>query len=179
MLHKFYRFISPEASKPSLILIWIEEKLISWLKLVENRINLCASFGWLWGLPRRVVCYLSNSYTIGCLPVRGDIPRALASALYYEQVDKHCITILHHLHQTLHIVRHLVLNFVRVVQSDILHYNRTLHEGICTPNVNVIINAIFNGEQEKEYVICFDRIKSVIIRSSVEFYLRNPLWTGN
>ena len=32
---------------------------------------------------------LSNSYTMGCPPVRGDNPRALASGLSYVQVDKH------------------------------------------------------------------------------------------
>ena len=37
---------------------------------------------------------LSNSYTMGCPPVRGDNPRALASGLSYVQVDKHGITIL-------------------------------------------------------------------------------------
>ena len=42
---------------------------------------------------------LSNSYTIGCPPVRGDNPQALASGLSYVQVDKHGITILYHLHQ--------------------------------------------------------------------------------
>ena len=36
---------------------------------------------------------------MGCPPVRGDNPRALASGLSYEQVDKHGITILDHLHQ--------------------------------------------------------------------------------
>ena len=41
----------------------------------------------------------SNSYTMGCPPVRGDNPRALASGLSYVQVDKHGITILCHLHQ--------------------------------------------------------------------------------
>ena len=41
----------------------------------------------------------SNSYTMGCPPVRGDNPRALASGLSYVQVDKHGITILYHLHQ--------------------------------------------------------------------------------
>ena len=39
--------------------------------------------------------YTSNSYTMGCLPVRG----ALASGLSYVQVYKHGITILYHLHQ--------------------------------------------------------------------------------
>ena len=42
---------------------------------------------------------LSNSYSMGCPPVRGDNPRALASGLSYVQVDKHGITILYHLHQ--------------------------------------------------------------------------------
>ena len=42
---------------------------------------------------------LSNSYTMGCPPVRGDNPGALASGLSYVQVDKHGITILYHLHQ--------------------------------------------------------------------------------
>ena len=42
---------------------------------------------------------LHNSYTMGCPPVRGDNPRALASGLSYVQVDKHGITILYHLHQ--------------------------------------------------------------------------------
>ena len=32
---------------------------------------------------------------MGCLPVRGDNPRALASGLSYVQVDKHGITILY------------------------------------------------------------------------------------
>ena len=41
----------------------------------------------------------SNSYTMGCPPVRGDNPRALASVLSNMQVDKHGITILYHLHQ--------------------------------------------------------------------------------
>ena len=41
---------------------------------------------------------LSNSYTIGCLPVCGDNPRALASGLSYVQVDKHGMIILYHLH---------------------------------------------------------------------------------
>ena len=35
---------------------------------------------------------ISNSYTMGCSPVR-DNPRALASGLSYVQVDKHGITI--------------------------------------------------------------------------------------
>ena len=42
---------------------------------------------------------LGNSYTMGCPPVHGDNPRALASGLSYVQVDKHAITILYQLHQ--------------------------------------------------------------------------------
>ena len=42
---------------------------------------------------------LSNSYTMGCPPVRGDNPRALASGLSYVQVDTHGITIIYHLYQ--------------------------------------------------------------------------------
>ena len=49
--------------------------------------------------PRCLKIVTSNSYTIGCPPVRGDNPRALASGLSYVQVDKHGITILCHLHQ--------------------------------------------------------------------------------
>ena len=40
----------------------------------------------------RLSC-ISKSYTMGCPPVRGDNPRALASGLSYVQVDKHGITI--------------------------------------------------------------------------------------
>ena len=35
-----------------------------------------------------------NSYTMGCPPVRGDNPRAVASELSYVQVDNHGINIL-------------------------------------------------------------------------------------
>ena len=45
------------------------------------------------------VTRISLSYTMGCPPVRGDNPRALASGLSYIQVDKPGITILYHLHQ--------------------------------------------------------------------------------
>ena len=44
-------------------------------------------------------CVISSSYTMGCPPVRGDNPRALASGLSYVQVGKHGITILYHPHQ--------------------------------------------------------------------------------
>ena len=33
---------------------------------------------------------ICNSYTMGCPPVRGDNPRALASGLSYVQVDNPC-----------------------------------------------------------------------------------------
>ena len=42
---------------------------------------------------------LRNGYTMGCPPVRGDNPQALASGLSYVHVDKHGITILYHLHK--------------------------------------------------------------------------------
>ena len=45
------------------------------------------------------IYWIGNSYTMGCPPVRGDNPRAVASGLSYVQVDKHGITILYHLHQ--------------------------------------------------------------------------------
>ena len=45
---------------------------------------------------------LCNGYTMGCPPVRGDNPRAIASGLSYVQVDKHGITILYHLYQYRH-----------------------------------------------------------------------------
>ena len=36
---------------------------------------------------------------MGCVPVRGDNPRALANGLSYVQEDKHGLTILYSLHQ--------------------------------------------------------------------------------
>ena len=39
-----------------------------------------------------VINWLSNSYAMGCPPVRGDNPQALASGLSYVQVDKHGLT---------------------------------------------------------------------------------------
>ena len=48
-------------------------------------------------LVAHIIC---NSYTMGCLPVRRENPRALASGLSYVQVDKHGITILYHIHQS-------------------------------------------------------------------------------
>ena len=56
---------------------------------------------------------ISNCYTMGCPPVRGDNPRALASGLSYIQVDKHGITILPPTSvYTLHSVAWFVLKFV-------------------------------------------------------------------
>ena len=53
--------------------------------------------------------YISNSYTMACLPVvHADNPRALAGGLSYVQVDQHGISFLYPLHQcrlTLHIMR--------------------------------------------------------------------------
>ena len=46
-----------------------------------------------------IVCLICNIYTMGCPPVRGDNPRAVASGLSNVQVDKHGITILYHLYQ--------------------------------------------------------------------------------
>ena len=46
-----------------------------------------------------VLLYVIVIPWVGCPPVRGDNPRALASGLSYVQVDKHGITILYHLHQ--------------------------------------------------------------------------------
>ena len=46
-----------------------------------------------------IVYTISKSYFMGCSPVRGDNPRALASGLPYVQMEKHGITILYHLHQ--------------------------------------------------------------------------------
>ena len=47
----------------------------------------------------KLLVIIRNSYTIGCPPVRGDNPRALASGLSHVHVDKDGITILCHLHQ--------------------------------------------------------------------------------
>ena len=60
----------------------------------------CSKFGLLFDVQKLFICIslLCNSYTMGCPPVRGDNPRALASGLSYVQVDKHGITSLYHLH---------------------------------------------------------------------------------
>ena len=43
---------------------------------------------------------------MGCPPVRGDNPRALASGLSYVQVDKHGITIKYRLHTSVDLAHH-------------------------------------------------------------------------
>ena len=78
-------------------------------KVTEGNTNLkkvfvlCVLKGWLFVLIQRAdtssAGCISKSYTMGCPPVRGDNPRALASGLSYIQVNKHGITILYHLHQ--------------------------------------------------------------------------------
>ena len=54
---------------------------------------------------------------MGCPPVRGDNPQALASGLSYVQADKHGNTILYHLHQCIPCTSRdiFMLNLVRVV----------------------------------------------------------------
>ena len=54
------------------------------------------SFWRLYNSFRHCTC---NTNTMGCPPVRGDNPRALASGLSYVQVYKYGITILYHLYQ--------------------------------------------------------------------------------
>ena len=61
---------------------------------IETTVNFLYSIDFDWACGR-----LRNSYTMGCPPVRGANPRALASGLSYVQMDKHGITILYHLHQ--------------------------------------------------------------------------------
>ena len=61
--------------------------------------NKSSSNSWLVRQTQLMCRDISNSYTMGCPPVRGDNPRALASGLSYVQVDKHGITILYHLHK--------------------------------------------------------------------------------
>ena len=59
---------------------------------IFNHLHQCRCF------EKQFTHMLSNSDTMGCPPVRGDNPRALASGLSYVQVDKHGITIFNHLH---------------------------------------------------------------------------------
>ena len=68
----------------------------------------------------RLIAYdhsICNSYTMGCPPVRGDNPRALASGLSYVQADNpwYNYFILPTSVYTLHIMIYFVLKLVRVV----------------------------------------------------------------
>ena len=54
-----------------------------------------------------------NIDTMGCPPVRGDNPRALASGLSFIQMDNHGITILYH---PFRVKRSFMPKLVRVVQ---------------------------------------------------------------
>ena len=56
-------------------------------------IKLCGKFHWFTKGYMGNSIGLRNSYTMGCPPVRGDNPRALASGLSYVQMEKHAITI--------------------------------------------------------------------------------------
>ena len=47
-----------------------------------------------------IILALCNGYTMGCPPVRGDNPRALASGLSYVQVDNNGLAILYQLYHT-------------------------------------------------------------------------------
>ena len=58
-------------------------------------LNYLSNISW-WCMCMSATC---NINTMGCSPVRGDNPRALASGLSYLPVDKHGITILYHLDQ--------------------------------------------------------------------------------
>ena len=57
---------------------------------------------------------VSNSYIMGCPPVRGDNPRVLGSGLSYAHVNKHGINTSTSV-KTLHITGHFVLKLVKVV----------------------------------------------------------------
>ena len=60
---------------------------------------------------------------MGCPPVRGDNPRALASGLSYVQVDKHGITILYRLHQCIDLA-HQVTFHAKVGKGGVKDFNR-------------------------------------------------------
>ena len=74
-----------------------QRKHINWFKSCYSGLKSIST-----GVPQGSVLgpllFLGNSYTMGCPPVRGENPRALASGLSYVQVDKHGITILCHQH---------------------------------------------------------------------------------
>ena len=75
---------------------------INYVWVMENTTLNLPLFLHLFGSTQKEVdgSVLSNSYTMGWPPVRGDNPRALASGLSYVQAEKHGITILYHLHQS-------------------------------------------------------------------------------
>ena len=74
---------------------------------------------------------------MGCPPVRGDNPRALASGLSYVQVDKHGITILYHHH---HVLFNYVVSEYNQEQSDTR--TNTRHSDKATQNTNSITPSI-------------------------------------
>ena len=70
---------------------------------------------------------IRNSYTIGCPPIRGDNPLALASGLSFVQVDNHGITILYPLHQcrSCTIARFNFVHFTADVNVHLLNFRRS------------------------------------------------------
>ena len=63
---------------------------------------------------------------MGCPPVRGDNPRALASGLSYVQEDKHGITILNHLHQCRPCTNVMALNQFQMLKAQKNYYQRNI-----------------------------------------------------
>ena len=59
---------------------------------------------------------------MGCPPVRGDNPRALASGLSYVQVDKHGITFFYTTYISVYLAHHEILR-VKVGKGGINLYN--------------------------------------------------------
>ena len=55
---------------------------MSWVRIVTALSKRCKNV-----LAALTDTHISNSYTMGCPPVRGDNPRALASGLSYVQAD--------------------------------------------------------------------------------------------
>ena len=84
--------------------------------LAKHHLNGCmlAQFVFINLYVYKVIC---NSYTMGCPPVRGDNPRALASELSYVHGGQtwYNYFMLPTSVKTLHIKRYFVLNLVRVV----------------------------------------------------------------
>ena len=65
---------------------------------------------------------------MGCPPVLGDNPRALASGLSYVQVDKHGITILYLIHQCRPCTSHdISFNNMKLVREVYLYIH--VHKG--------------------------------------------------